>query len=195
MMNFQTNSKTDRILSAALMCFKQYGFKRTSMADIANQAEMSRPALYLLFKNKTDIFRSLSERFHDQTLEDAKETLGKNHEIRAKVTFMLIARKAPIYALAHDSLHGPELFDVNISTASDINQHANDRFTTLLQSVLSGAVHDGLITLPSGVSTQDLAMMIYAGAFGLTQSAQNIEHYKDLLEKLVHTILAGMLPE
>ena len=36
--------------------FLAYGFARTTMDDIARAADMSRPALYLLFKNKTDIY-------------------------------------------------------------------------------------------------------------------------------------------
>ena len=112
-MNFDLNNKTERVLAASLSCFKQYGFKRTSMEDLAKAADMSRPALYLLFKNKTDIFRSLSEAFHAKTLLSAKQALADNTSIQTRMSAAVTARMTPLYALAHDSVHGPELFDVN----------------------------------------------------------------------------------
>ncbi|TGJ98446.1 TetR/AcrR family transcriptional regulator [Leptospira langatensis] len=53
------------ILDAALYCFLQFGYSKTSMDDIAKKAELSRPLLYLKFKNKEDLFESI----FDFTLE------------------------------------------------------------------------------------------------------------------------------
>ena len=38
-----------------------YGYSRTTMDDIARAAEMSRPALYLLFRNKAEIYRAMQD--------------------------------------------------------------------------------------------------------------------------------------
>ena len=48
--------KRAAIASAAIDVFSERGFSRTSMAHIAAQAGMSRPALYQYFENKGDIF-------------------------------------------------------------------------------------------------------------------------------------------
>ena len=48
--------KRAAIASAAIDVFSERGFSRTSMAHIADQAGMSRPALYQYFENKGDIF-------------------------------------------------------------------------------------------------------------------------------------------
>lgn len=47
------------IHQAALEAFSERGLAKTSMAQIADVAGMSRPALYQYFKNKEDIFRSM----------------------------------------------------------------------------------------------------------------------------------------
>jgi len=44
------------ILDAALACFLQFGYAKTSLDDIAQKAGISRPLLYRKFKNKEDIF-------------------------------------------------------------------------------------------------------------------------------------------
>jgi AcrR family transcriptional regulator len=48
--------KRAAIASAAIDVFSARGFARTSMAHIAEEAGMSRPALYQYFENKGDIF-------------------------------------------------------------------------------------------------------------------------------------------
>ncbi len=53
-----SDPKAAAILEAAFQTFFQYGVKRATMDDIARAAGMSRPALYLVYKNKADIFRA-----------------------------------------------------------------------------------------------------------------------------------------
>ena len=48
--------KDDQIIEAATSVFLRYGFRRTTMGDIAEAAGVSRPALYLRFCNKEHIF-------------------------------------------------------------------------------------------------------------------------------------------
>ena len=50
-------AKRDAVYDAASAVFAQYGFRRTTMNDIAKSAGISRPALYLMFENKEDLFQ------------------------------------------------------------------------------------------------------------------------------------------
>ena len=65
------------IASAAIDVFSARGFSRTSMAHIAEQASMSRPALYQYFQNKGDIFAcafaALVEQAADRALTALEE--------------------------------------------------------------------------------------------------------------------------
>jgi AcrR family transcriptional regulator len=49
------------ILEAALECFLQFGYSKTSLDDIAKRANISRPLIYRKFKNKEDIFTAVFE--------------------------------------------------------------------------------------------------------------------------------------
>jgi AcrR family transcriptional regulator len=55
------DEKKQHIMTAAAEVFTRYGFKKASMQDIADAAMMSRAALYLHFRNKDDLFRSLMD--------------------------------------------------------------------------------------------------------------------------------------
>ena len=47
------------VLSAALNLFSRRGFEKTTMADIAEQAEFAVGTLYTLFKDKDTLYRAL----------------------------------------------------------------------------------------------------------------------------------------
>ena len=73
------DERRQAIITAAFETFSSYGFKRTSMDDIASAAQISRPALYNSFANKADIFRAgvlsmLEERrtISDQAIESGR---------------------------------------------------------------------------------------------------------------------------
>src|SRR3546814_215858 len=53
-----SEAKIDRAVIAAADQFIRYGFARTTMGDIARAADMSRPALYLLFPGKEELFEA-----------------------------------------------------------------------------------------------------------------------------------------
>ncbi len=54
----QQEDKRKKLLESAIDVFIRHGYKRTTMTDLAEAAEMSRPAVYLLFRNKEDIFKA-----------------------------------------------------------------------------------------------------------------------------------------
>lgn len=195
-MNFDLNNKTERVLAASLSCFKQYGFKRTNMEDIAKAADMSRPALYLLFKNKTDIFRSLSDAFHAKTLHAVDQALAGNAPVQTRISNAVTARMTSLYALAHDSAHGPELFDVNQSTSGDINAKADDDFLGKLTDTLKSSLSSGEITGgPDEMAARELAQLLLASAIGLKTFAFSANDYEILLAKSVGTFFEGMVPK
>ncbi len=53
------------ILDAALACFLQFGYAKTSLDDIARRAGLSRPLLYRTFKNKEEIFGAVYDEVHE----------------------------------------------------------------------------------------------------------------------------------
>ena len=59
----------EAILDGAFRRFAHYGYRRTSLHDIAEESGLSRPALYYYFRNKEDVFRALVERINRGVVE------------------------------------------------------------------------------------------------------------------------------
>jgi TetR/AcrR family transcriptional regulator, transcriptional repressor of aconitase len=73
------------ILDAALYCFLQFGYSKTSMDDIAKQAKLSRPLLYLKFKNKEDLFEGIFDYTLEGSYEEAEKVLDQNISAKQKL--------------------------------------------------------------------------------------------------------------
>ena len=61
--------KEQKVLNAAWSVFMKYGYKRVTMGDIAEAAGISRPALYLIYNKKEDVFRAVVRHNGNQRLE------------------------------------------------------------------------------------------------------------------------------
>lgn len=61
------------ILDAALYCFLNFGYSKTSMDDVAKKAGISRPLIYLKFKNKEDLLLGLFDHIMEGRLEEAEK--------------------------------------------------------------------------------------------------------------------------
>ena len=88
-MGIQERKKRERerrrqqIIVAAKRVFSEKGFSKTTMEDIAREAELSPGTLYLYFKNKDELYASLSLRilqYMNIRLEDVKKEKDSNPE-------------------------------------------------------------------------------------------------------------------
>jgi len=109
-----------QILDASYNVFAAYGFKRTSMDDIAKEAGISRPALYQNFANKNDIFRALiSSWVHDNLIALNDEL--KNHsdlmELLDRIFFLSVLEP---HTTLEAMPHGAELLGLKQDLAQDL---------------------------------------------------------------------------
>lgn len=114
--NASDAAKRARLLEAAKTVFARSGFRRASMADIAAEAGVSRPALYLWFRSKEDVRRSLSAQMRTDVTASLEASWSPESSFAANVETMLMAREAWSFALgsaAADILGSEERRDLD----------------------------------------------------------------------------------
>lgn len=139
--------KTQRILDAALAVFCRYGYRKTSMLDIAQAADMSRAALYLHFKNKEDVFRAGSVRAHASVMAQVAAALAEPGPVFTRIETALLAFQQGLMTEISASAHGKELFDANMTLAADITLSARASLVASLAGALEQAEAAGDIAL------------------------------------------------
>jgi AcrR family transcriptional regulator len=70
-------TRQERVLAAALGVFGRYGFRKTSMDEVARAAGISRQGLYLYFASKEALFRAAVYQELDTALADASRGLDE----------------------------------------------------------------------------------------------------------------------
>lgn len=164
-------SRQDGILDAAFQAFAAYGYRRTSMDDIARAAGISRSALYLHFDNKEDIFRSLAGRHFDQMVRDMDAALRKPGQSLEQALFAcFVAKDGKLVDAVLATPHGAELLDAGLSAAPDLVKTATARAAEVL-----GRWLDEIGLIPEFPSAQSLAETIIAALSGLKSAAHSIE--------------------
>jgi AcrR family transcriptional regulator len=185
-MNIEPNSKCERILTAASACFGRYGFKRTSMNDIAESAGISRGALYLLFQNKEDIFRTLCEYLHGKAIVRAKAALQSEVGLSERLIAAFEGKDLELFELVCSSAHGSELIDLSHAIGADIFKAAERQFHELLTAAIHQANEKEEIELKRGDFQPDRAASLLIGcACGLKKSSSSVEEYRQQLKDLI----------
>ena len=133
-------AKREVVFETAADVFAQYGFRRTAMNDIAKAAGISRPALYLMFENKEDLFRGVVLFRQSQGIDKAISILAGTGSIAERFNTSIIAFEKVFYEPVAQSPHGAELMDASISIAADLMEEGQDRLERSLARALEEAI-------------------------------------------------------
>ncbi|MBW2241079.1 MAG: TetR/AcrR family transcriptional regulator [Deltaproteobacteria bacterium] len=199
-----SNSKRERIIDAALEKFSAYGYARTSMADIAEAAEMSRPALYLHFENKNEIFRAALETILGRAFSRALEALEpslltgrtdaqRESGIAKQLTEFLQRYHGDLMELFAEKVHGDDFLTAKQSQAADILASAAKRSRARLTRYFNGLVARGAFDPErSGQSATQWIELILLSPYGLRQDQPGVAQYRKRLDALATSVAAGM---
>lgn len=73
----------DNILTAAKELFELYGIEKTTMDDIARQADYSKSTIYVYFKSKEDIYNSIVSDYMSLLRQDLELSIGKGQGFKS----------------------------------------------------------------------------------------------------------------
>lgn len=126
--------RIDEILRASIPVFAQRGYRRTSMANIAAAAGVSRPALYQYFTDRADLFAAAFRLLLDEATDAALDALTEPAPLPDQLDGYLQRLSGDAYASLAATEFGAELMDARHQFAADAAANATKR------------AHDGLRT-------------------------------------------------
>lgn len=187
--------KRHRVLDGAMRVFLSYGYQRVTMDDIARAAEMSRPALYLLFKNKADIYRAIGERMFEMSSQAVERVLTGGGTLGEKLIVVVDQIMIEMMCQITDSPHGAELLDLKNSLAADVVEgwHARSaaQFT---EAIESEAARLDVDLGTRGLSAEGLAELLMDGLEGMKHRVQGAEAQRVAARQLVRVIELALKP-
>lgn len=181
------DEKRGRILNAALSVFAMYGYKRTSMEDIAKAAGMSRAAVYQNFRNKEDILLHGVDAYFDMAVESLKVALSPGRPLKDALQEACASTAGGLAEALLDSPHGEELLSMKSGEAEEQTRRGNERVAAIWTGWLREEAAAGRVQL-SGDTPEQVADAIIAGQHGQKMLSSG---YRDYIARL--TVFADLM--
>ena len=186
--------RRQQIIVAAKRVFSEKGYTRTTIEDIAHEAELSPGTLYLYFKNKEELFASLSLRILQYLLIRLKEVdidtvKGTEYKLDPLKKVLL-----DVYAFDPDALIN--LFHLqssetlkNLSETLLVELNALTRKAiSSLAAIFEGGIKNGAFQRThSPIVLADILWSLFSGVIVWEASKKAVDGKKDFLEQTLST--------
>jgi AcrR family transcriptional regulator len=177
-----------QLLDAALGVFLEFGFRKTSMDEVARAASVSRQGLYLHFAKKEELFRAVVQHALEAALRAAEQRLTDGSlPVRERLTGAFdewVGRHVGRLGTAAPGGAVSDLGEVTHALVGPLMRSYGERFVELLTKFMRSS---GLLAAykPAGLTARQLAETVYATARGFkTESATRAE-FNDAVGKAV----------
>jgi AcrR family transcriptional regulator len=182
-------SRQSALLDAAVSVFARFGYRKTSMDDVARAAGVSRQGLYLSFANKEELFRRALEHSLSRQLACAITALSRAQE--SLESRLIAACKAWsgrfVGVLGADAA---DLMCASTSLAGATLAEYEWHFEEALVNAI-GATAVGDRCAAAGLNIADFARALHATARGLKQTCKTQE---DFLKGMTAAVRMACMP-
>lgn len=193
MSNEIDDPKRARFLEAAQAVFARYGYRRASMADIAAEAGVSRPALYLVFRSKPDVLRSLADRMRTTAIQRATGAWREGASFAENLEYTMRGKEADIFPLLHASPHGAEILTADAALTAEIAADLDRSFRALIARRAQEAAKTGEIDLACLDGDADaFAAVVASAAKALVNEAETEAAFLEGVRRLARLAAAGV---
>jgi AcrR family transcriptional regulator len=186
--------KRARILEGAMKVFLAYGFDRTTMDDIARAAEVSRPALYLQFKNKTDIYRAIAQAMLEAAVSHAQTALAGDEPFADRVFSALDGGMLQMMRAVEESPHGAEILDMKNALAEDIIETWRAKMSDSLAGAVQREARRKGSNLKNGFSSAGLADFVLDALEGMKARRTDLARKGEMVKSLIAVVEQAIRP-
>lgn len=183
------DSKRVRVLDGALRVFLSYGYQRATMDDIARAAEMSRPALYLLFKNKADIYRAIGQRMFEISAQGIATVMRREGSLGERLNMAIDQCMLEMMCQIQGSPHGAELLDLKNELAAGMLEDWHASIAAIFRKAIEAeAERSGVDLAARGLSAASLAELLLDGLEGMKHRVSGRDAQRTAARQLVRVI-------
>ena len=169
------DSRQAALLEAAVAVFARYGFRKTSMEEVARAAGVTRQGLYLQFANKEELFRKALEHSLSSQLNAAVAALSVSED---SLEFRIIAACDAWSGRFVGSLgaDAADLMCASTALAGSTLTHYESQFEAALTRAIADSPLHGFCAT-AGMAPADLARTLHATARGFKQRSASREEF------------------
>lgn len=186
------DSRREALLEAAVGVFARYGFRKTSMDEVARAAGVSRQGLYLLFADKEELFRKALTHKLTRQLSAAVAALSTTRDpLQARI--IAACDEWAGQFIGTMGADAADLMCASTSMAADTLAH----YEALFEKALAHAIEDSPLLnfcTAAGVSPADAAKALHATARGLKQGSHSRQEFVSGMSAAARMFCAPLNP-
>lgn len=184
-----TADNRSRIIRAATPVFVRYGFKRTTMKDIAREADVSRQTLYGLFANKEEVLRATMNQYIDEAIAGIEKDLDDAMPLAEQIELVFEWVVVRGYKLMQQAPDAKDLVEGANQVGADLLEKKSAQIQSLMVSILEPYAEQIQTT---GMTTEDLAQLLCAASGSSKYIARNLSHLRQLNSDLITLTTAAL---
>ena len=182
------------IVRIARKIFTRYGFRKTTMEEIASSAKKGKSSIYYYFKSKEEIFRAVVEKEADELKQQLERTICKDDapvdKLRTYILFRLhhVRTVENFYAALNDEYLAHMDFILEIRRNFDMEERQ------VVRGILEEGMGDGSFQVTSSeIGAIAITTMMKGLELPLLLSDAHKQDRQELLEDLIRVLFYGII--
>jgi AcrR family transcriptional regulator len=171
----ETDTRQQAVLEAAVGVFARYGFRKTSMDEVARAAGVSRQGLYLQFADKEALFRQAVTYKLSKQLRGAITALS-NEEAPLQTRLIAACDEWAGRYVGFSGSDAADLMCASTSLAGSTLAHYEARFEAALAAAVAASPLAAYCSA-AGVAPEDAARALHATARGLKHTSKTRQDF------------------
>ena len=172
------------VVTAATELFKRHGYARTTMADLATAANLSRPALYLAYPGKDEIFAAVIEYMSAEKLDEFRRSLPKLRTLGSRLHRFCEEWGAHGLELTDKHPDARDLFDLSFPPVREM-------YESFIRFVADLLIDAGC-TDKSKATPEEIARNLVYSFRGLKEAAPDATRMRRMIRLQVDLLLAAL---
>jgi AcrR family transcriptional regulator len=139
----KSDGTREKILVAAIKRFSKFGYRRSSINDVAEEAGLARATVYLYWKKKEDLFVAGLERFNVHGRKLAETAAAKKGSAAQRIEGAVLAQYGATSDIVHGTASGHEVFQANLRLGHAVVEECLRQGERVVTDLLQQGIRSG----------------------------------------------------
>ncbi len=183
-----------QIVEVARKIFTRYGFRKTTMEEIAEATGKGKSSIYYYFKSKEEIFRAVVEKEAEELQEQLDRTIQKDNNPIDKLKTYMLFRLHHVRTVKNFYAALNEEYLSQMDFILEIRQRIDQEERLVVKKILEEGMNDGTFQLTSSeIGAIAIATMMKGLELPLLLSNEHKTDREELLDDLIRVLFYGMV--
>lgn len=180
------------IVQTAKTLFQRFGYKKTSVNDIAKALGKVKSVIYYYFPDKESLLRAVIDEEVGKLIWSIDDAVKKASTPEEKLRAYALSRTLEIERLSREYARFQQEYDQLFPLIKEVHQRYDDFERTILKSILEDGMERGVFQKTDAELLASAILLWLKGVETQLSSFENEKALREVVEHLAHVLLFGI---